>query len=177
MDTNDQDDIIKKVKTAGNDTNSDNNEPNDETNSGDDDRGDDNNSDGSNMDLGGNDGKDNENGGEVEEQIFEENGFSIKPKKLSIFAPEGSEEAKFKHKNIAEDLEKSKIFSTFDKNCIKNKLKETFNQEETMIEPEVKPTVKPAPVKTPNEPKTAPSRKNKPFLPMPNVQPDPKAKK
>lgn len=78
--------------------------------------------------------------------------FLIKPKKLSIFAPEGSEEAKYN---------------------IKAKLDETFNQD-TMTQPEVAPVVKPAPTKTP-QPQTQPSRKNKPFLPRPNVQPNPKA--
>ena len=59
-------------------------------------------------------------------------------------------------------------------------LKETFNQEDmddSIAEPMVKPepTIKPNTVPT-TKPNVAPSRKNKPFLPMPNVQPDPKAK-
>jgi hypothetical protein len=46
---------------------------------------------------------------------------------------------------------------------------------EPMIQPQVapEPQVMPAPDKT--QPNT-PSRRNKPFLPMPEVQPDPKAK-
>ena len=46
-----------------------------------------------------------------------------------------------------------------------------------MVEPQVKPapTTKPAPDKV--QPNIAPSRKNKPFLPMPEVKPDPKASK
>lgn len=78
-------------------------------------------------------------------------------------------------KIVGEDLIESKKSSIFVK--IKTKLKETFNQEETMsepmIEPQVKPVVKPAPDKV--QPNIAPSRKNKPFLPMPEVKPDPKA--
>lgn len=63
--------------------------------------------------------------------------------------------------------------SNFDK--IKSKLKETFNQEEMKTsnsEPEVAPVVKPQ-----TAPQTAPSpsRKNKPFLPQPSVNPNPKA--
>lgn len=72
-------------------------------------------------------------------------------------------------------LENLSIFEP--KNYIKNILRESFNQEDTMSEP----MTQPAPVKpkeVPSEPFTEPvkpSRKNKPFLPMPNVQPDPKA--
>lgn len=66
-----------------------------------------------------------------------------------------------------------------DKTQIKSILRETFNQEDTMTEPMTQPApVKPkeAPTKPFTEP-VKPSRKDKPFLPMPNVQPDPKAKK
>ena len=67
-------------------------------------------------------------------------------------------------------LEKSSIFSK-----IKTKLKETFNQED-MNEPEVMPapTIEPE-TKPIVQPSVSPSRRNKPFLPMPSVQPDPKA--
>lgn len=64
-----------------------------------------------------------------------------------------------------------------DKNHIKDMLRETFNQDDVMTEPMTKPApVKPkeAPTKPFTEP-VKPSRKDKPFLPMPNVQPDPKA--
>ena len=78
-------------------------------------------------------------------------------------------------KIVGEDLIESKKSSIFDK--IKTKLNETFNQEKTMsepmIQPQVNPVVKPAPDKV--QPNIAPSRKNKPFLPMPEVTPDPKA--
>lgn len=67
--------------------------------------------------------------------------------------------------------EKSSIF-----NNIKKKLKETFNQEDTMSEPMIEPQIAPTPTVTPEvKPNIAPSRKNKPFLPMPEVKPDPKA--
>ena len=78
-------------------------------------------------------------------------------------------------KMVSEDLNMSEKNSIFVK--IKSKLRETFNQEETMsepmIEPQVQPVVKPSPDKV--QPNIAPSRKNKPFLPMPDVKPDPKA--
>jgi hypothetical protein len=81
----------------------------------------------------------------------------------------------FFESNLKGDLKESKKSSIFGK--IKSKLKETFNQEETMsepmIEPQTQPVVKPAPDKV--QPNIAPSRKNKPFLPMPEVKPDPKA--
>ena len=172
MDSNDQDDIIKKVKEAGNKEGQDD----DKQDKSDDNAG---GSDGDTVsndfggDMSGNQGS-SDQGGEVSES---KDGFSIKPKRLSIFATEGSKESKFKHKNIAENLENSKKNSTFVKNNIRLKLKETFNQENmenSVAEPTVKPTTKPAPTKQPN---TTPSRRNKPFLPMPHpsVKPDPKA--
>jgi hypothetical protein len=97
--------------------------------------------------------------------------FLDNPKKNNMFQPGSNDKLK-------ENLENSKIISTFDKNSIKNKLKETFNQEEDM-ESNAEPMVKPAPITKPSpvkEPNKAPSRRNKPFLPMPSVQPDPKAK-
>jgi hypothetical protein len=45
---------------------------------------------------------------------------------------------------------------------------------EPMIEPKIKPVVTPSPDKV--QPNITPSRKNKPFLPMRESQPDPKAK-
>lgn len=76
---------------------------------------------------------------------------------------------------VNENLNMSEKSSIFGK--IKSKLKETFNQEETMsepmIEPQVQPVVKPAPSET--QPSIAPSRKNKPFLPMPGIKTNPKA--
>jgi hypothetical protein len=81
-------------------------------------------------------------------------------------------------KMVAENLVNSKKSSTFDKNYLANKLQETFNQEDMK---NAEPQTAPAPVRTPTtkpaETKPVqPSRKNKPFSPMPSVQPDPKAK-
>jgi hypothetical protein len=76
-------------------------------------------------------------------------------------------------KMVAESLDSSKKSSTFDKNYLKNKLNETFNQEDMnnpQTAPVKEPTTKPAETRP-----VQPSRKNKPFLPMPSVQPDPKA--
>jgi hypothetical protein len=82
-------------------------------------------------------------------------------------------------KMVAENLLNSKKSSTFDKNYLVNKLHETFNQEDMK---NAEPQTAPAPVRTPTtkpaETKPVqPSRRNKPFSPMPAVQPDPKAKK
>ena len=162
MPPEDQDDIVKKVKEAG---------KGDEPTENPEDKGKDTGSNGSTDDgsgsefagIGGGDAQANSPQssaqGMTEEKKDED--FLIKPKKLSIFAPEGSEEANYK-------------------NTIAEKLKETFNQKEKemnepMIEPQVQPVVKPAPDKV--QPNIAPSRKNKPFLPMPTpgINPNPKA--
>ena len=78
-------------------------------------------------------------------------------------------------KKSNENLSMSENLSIFEsKNIIKNMLRETFGQDDTMAEP----MTQPAPVKpktAPVEPVKQPNRKDKPFLPMPNVQPDPKA--
>lgn len=166
MDPKDQDDIIKKIKTAGNnDDQNDNQDDSDDSNDG--------NSDGDSVssdfggDIGGGEqGNEDSDSAPVNEEdsIFLEN-----PKKNNMFQP-GSNNILDNH------LKESKKSSIFDK--IKSKLQETFNQEDEMSEPMVEPAVKPAPVKTPKkEPNIAPSRKNKPFLPMPDpsIKPDPKA--
>lgn len=76
-------------------------------------------------------------------------------------------------KMVGEGFDNSEKNSIFDKNYFKIKLNETFNQDDTMNEP----MTKPAPVVIPTEkPVVTPSRKNKPFLPIPEVTPDPKAK-
>jgi hypothetical protein len=80
-------------------------------------------------------------------------------------------------KMVAEDLQDSKNNSIFDKNYLKDKLQETFNQDDIMNEPIVKPEPQVAPSPDKVQPNVAPSRKNKPFLPMPSVTPDPKASK
>jgi hypothetical protein len=159
MDSEDQEDIIKKVKEAGkgDDAVSDtgNDAGNDVGNNG---STDDGNNDGFTGTSGENPPPPPAPAPSVAEN--KDDSFLIKPKKLSIFAPEGSEEANYKHKIV-------------------EKLHETLNQED-MTEPMVEPQVKPAPAepkRIETEPMIAPSRKNKPFLPMPNVKPDPKAKK
>jgi hypothetical protein len=167
MQPQDQDDIIKKVKEAGNQNDDEDNTDDSKDNS----NNNGSNDDGSNGEFTGNVGGNDHaapastaptSNGMAENVEENEEGFLIKPKKMSIFAPEGSEEANFKHKIV-------------------EKLHETFNQEDEMsaplLEPMVKPApTKPAPLRTPNtQPSIAPSRKNKPFLPMPEVTPDPKA--
>lgn len=155
MDGEDQKDIINKIKKSGN---NDEEEPTPEDNDMESD---------DNTDDFGDSGTDSDtedfDDSDLEETILEEDEgfFLINPKKSSIFAPEGSEEANFKHKIV-------------------EKLHESFNQDEVMdSEPMVEPQVKPAPEVVPApdkvQPNVAPRRKNKPFLPMPNVQPDPKA--
>ena len=82
--------------------------------------------------------------------------------------------------NKDENLSISENLSIFEpKNIIKNMLRETFREDDIMTEPAVAPVIKPkeSPKTAPVEPVKQPSRKDKPFLPMPNVQPDPKAKK
>jgi hypothetical protein len=139
MDPKDQDDIIKKVKDAGK---GDDVKPKDDAEM--------------NPEPEAKPETSNDEPELGEDPLAESDNFLIKPKKLSIFAPEGSEEAKFKH-------------------TIKEKLKESFNQEDMTTAPvvEPKPVIKPT-----IEPKVAPkpNRRNKPFLPQPNVNPRPKAK-
>lgn len=169
MEPNDQEDIIKKVKEAGNDDDNsdDSNDDSNDDNAGGPDGDSVSNDFGG--DMGGGDQGGAENGGAVNE---EESLFLDEPKRNNMFQP-GSNDI------LGQDLKESEKSSIFDKNKIKSKLQETFNQEEKeMSEPMIEPAVKPAPVKTPKkQPSIAPSRKNKPFLPMPEVQPDPKASK
>jgi hypothetical protein len=74
-------------------------------------------------------------------------------------------------KIVEESLNVSKNFSILDKNTIKMKLHEAFNYEEPLVLP-AKPKTKPK-----ETPMIQPSRKNKPFLPERETQPNPKAKK
>jgi hypothetical protein len=82
-------------------------------------------------------------------------------------------------KMVSEDLIVSEKNSIFGKNYIVSKLHETFNQDDVMNNSE--PQTAPMPVTTPTkpieQPSISPSRRNKPFLPMPESQPDPKAEK
>ena len=78
---------------------------------------------------------------------------------------------KWGKKTSNENLNVSENFSIFDKNYLKMKLNETFNREEPMVLP-AEPTTKPK-----ESPMVQPSRRNKPFLPERESQPDPKAEK
>lgn len=132
MDDADQNDIINKIKKSGGDK-----------------------GDSPNEDPSMNDFKElDDNSGEFkgpEDNLKENNNLFVKAKKLSIFAPEGSEEANFK-------------------GTIKTKLHESFtdNMETPTIEPAVRPVTKPT---------VKPSRRNRPFFPKihPSVKPKPKA--
>lgn len=187
MDSNDQEDIIKKVKTAGNGDNGDDENQDNDNDSESEDSGDTSapSSTGDNVsndfgggmgDNGGGASDGGSQGGEVSEgkNQDEMNNIFVNPKKNNMFQP-GSNDVL----NLDKNLKESKKSSIFGKDKIKLKLQETFNQEdmsEPVTEPMVKPSPsKPAPTTTPNEPKISPSRRNKPFLPMPDVQPDPKA--
>ena len=78
---------------------------------------------------------------------------------------------KWGKKTSNENLNVSENFSIFDKNYLKMKLNETFNREEPMVLP-AEPITKPK-----ESPMVQPSRRNKPFLPERESQPDPKAEK
>jgi len=78
---------------------------------------------------------------------------------------------KWGKKSTNEGLNNSKNFIIFDKNHIKMKLHETFNHEEPLVLP-AEPKTKPK-----ESPMIQPSRRNKPFLPERETQPDPKAEK
>jgi hypothetical protein len=76
---------------------------------------------------------------------------------------------KWGKKTSNEGLNMSENFSIFDKNYLKMKLNETFNYEEPLVLP-AEPKTKPK-----ESPMIQPSRRNKPFLPERESQPDPKA--
>ena len=78
-------------------------------------------------------------------------------------------------KIVEEGLSNQEKNSIFDKLYLKNKLHETFNQDDTMNQPMTEPSPVITPTKPSEKPAVQPSRKNKPFLPMPQVNPDPKA--
>ncbi len=76
---------------------------------------------------------------------------------------------KWGKKSTSEGLNISENFSIFDKNYLKMRLQETFNYEEPLVLPAEPKTI-------PKEsPAIQPSRRNKPFLPERETQPDPKA--
>jgi hypothetical protein len=189
MDEQDRNDIIKKINKSGENDSQDSgmdNNANDENN------GDDSNN-GSGFDLN----SDSQDGMD-ENALFEEESIFLKqPKRVSIFAPEGSpefmeqnriaenkpcwsgyEQIGMKKKNGKEvpncvpineqDLTLNEKMTIFNKDVLKSKLQETFNQEsmsEPLVEPIVKPTTKPA------EP--APKRRDKPFTIEPDTVPVP----
>ena len=167
----DQNEIIKKIKTAGNDGGGE---------GGAQPAGEEPAQDGAEPAAGE---EDLDFGGGAEEPAEEvsestDNGMMLaRPKKLSIFAPEGSPEAEY-NKGLSESVKKS----IFDKNYLKKRLAETFNQDSMQNDTQADPAVAPAqpvtqPSTQPTTQPTQPSRRNKPFLPMPNTQPDPKASK
>lgn len=156
MDPEDQNDIIKKVKESG--TNDD-----EERNDGiEQDTEKDIDIDNSEVDV------------DVDErQIVEDDNIFLKDvPKNNMFQPHSNDILNDK------SLSESKKSSIFDKNQIKQMLKETLNQDDTATaEPLLEPITKPTPTKPAELPIVTPSRRNKPFLPMPNTQPDPKASK
>ena len=77
---------------------------------------------------------------------------------------------KWGKKSTNENLNNSEKNSIFNQNYLKMKLKETFNYEEPLVLP-AEPVTKPK-----ESPVIQPSRRNKPFLPERETQPDPKAK-
>lgn len=172
MDDNDRNDIIKKVNTAGNDGENSEVSDFDDSNSSSDNN--DGNDDGANNEFGDFDqslnNNDEEGLEETKTQIFEEEDlFLAEPVRCDMFQPGSFDALK---KRTGKDLKESF------KNRIFAKLHESLNQDDTMrnsetapAEPIVKPEVKPD--TTPVQP----SRRNKPFLPMPEVEPDPKASK
>lgn len=192
MDEEDRNDIIKKIEKSGEDETQDFGDDNQAgADAGDDSFG------GPDNGAGASDEFDFSSG----DAPVQEGKFMLdKAKKLSIFAPEGSEEAKFKHinedgekrkypacrptpsacgtrgkgkkwgkKSTSEGLNISENFSIFNKNYLKMRLQETFNHEEPLVLP-AEPKTKPK-----ESPMIQPSRRNKPFLPERETQPDPKA--
>ena len=77
---------------------------------------------------------------------------------------------KWGKKSTSEGLNISEKFSIFDENYLKMRIQETFNHEEPLVLP-AEPKTKPK-----ESPMIQPSRRNKPFLPERETQPDPKAK-
>lgn len=182
MDPNDQEDIIKKVKTAGNDSEPDSSEDQPEPSMDEP------------MDA---DGAETAPEPAPEEGLEESiDNLFVNPKKNNMFQPgsndklnescwKGYKQVGMKDKDgkqvpncvpIDENIDKNLVSkgknSIFDRNYLEMKLHETF-QDDTVVEPQVQPAPTIAPTTEPSKP----SRKNKPFLPMPNVQPKPKALK
>lgn len=147
MDPQDQNDIIKKVKEAGKGDEV-SSEPGEEP------------SQEPSMEPASDDTPTDEPSDGINESAEDEedNGFFLEnPKKLSIFAPKGSKESKFKH--------------------IQSKLRESFKQNDMEPTTAPKPTItEPKPSVQPNQPSIKPSRRNRPYMPVtPAPNPSPKA--
>lgn len=191
MDAEDQKDIIKKVKDGGEKTevDADVEEP----------------VDNAEVDVDVEEPVETPEGEVSEIQIYETENLFVEPKKNNMFQPnsndilnelkpcwKGYKQVGMKTKNgkevpncvpvseneLNKNLDKTKNNSTFDK--IKSKIRETFNQEDMSTsaepqvapEPQVKPQIAPKTVPAPE-----PTRRNKPFLPKPGADPNPKAVK
>jgi len=75
-------------------------------------------------------------------------------------------------KTTNENLQSLGKISIFDKKYLKNKLHESFNQDDTMNQPTTEPTPVITPTKPAEKPVIQPSRRNKPFI-APDVEPVP----
>lgn len=191
MDEEDRNDIIKKIEKSGEnetqdfgDENQSGPDASNDSLNGLDDEGDD-------LDFSSND-ETNENDLTVYENVEI---FLNNPKKNNMFQPnsndildemkpcwKGYKQVGMKEKNgkdvpncvpVNENNKKNLIntkkISIFNKKDIKMKLKEVFNHEEPLVLP-AEPKTKPK-----ESPMVQPSRRNKPFLPERETQPDPKA--
>lgn len=117
--------------------------------------------------------------GESNEKMIKMAHDAITRIKGKDYAPSAHEIQKWidnRLKSVNENLSNTKKSSIFDKTYFKGKLHETFNQDDTMNQPMTEPAPVVTPTKPLENPVIQPSRKNKPFLPMPEVTPDPKAK-
>jgi len=171
MDEEDRDDIIKKINTSGADDSEESDLGGDNSDSND---GDDNN-DGiesdDNMSFDSNDEEDLEEIRLLETTSEIDNNTTLYPegwkeldgimfgigKKCSMFAPEGSPEF----------MEQNRIPESFiNKNFLKQKILETFINDQPTIEPIVKPKID----------KPTPKRRNKPFTIEPDSIPQPAPK-
>lgn len=195
MDEGDKNDIIKKINTSGDD------EENPDDSGDNNGEADFDMSDDSGDEMGSDSGfGDDMAGGEDEEldeiEIFENKEENI----ITDPYPEGWKEldgimfgitkkndmfqdgANDKLKDslggyLDEGLTNPKKFRIFDKNHVLKRLHESLNQDDMQnSEPMVEPAPTKTPVTTPVEKPVAPSRRNKPFLPMPEVDVPPKAK-
>lgn len=75
-------------------------------------------------------------------------------------------------KTTNENLQNLGKISIFDKKFLKNKLQESFNQDDTMNQPTTEPTPVITPTKPAEKPVIKPSRRDKPFI-TPDVEPVP----